>query len=123
MCCNGMRIILMFTFTLLSFVLNGFIPAIPVIYWYFISINIFTFFLFVIDKLYALKDRKRVPEFSLLFFSFAGGFIGSTLAIIITRHKIRKTKFMFIHSFITLMWIITIYFISINQESIQKVLG
>jgi uncharacterized membrane protein YsdA (DUF1294 family) len=57
-----------------------------------------------------------VPERSLLFFSFAGGFIGSTLAILITRHKIKKFKFLFFHSLAILLWIFAIYFISTHKE-------
>lgn len=121
MCCNGFRIILLFSFAALSFTFNSFMPTIPVILWYFVSINIFSFLLFIIDKIYAIKDRTRVPESNLHFFTFAGGFIGSFLAMLIARHKIRKKSFILIQSSIAVLWIIAIYYISINIESIQKV--
>lgn len=122
MCCNGLRIILMFSLAILSFTLNNFIPAIPVILWYLLSINIFTFLLLVIDKIYSLKDRKRVPEMSLYFFSIAGGVFGALLAMIVARHKIRKKIFLSIQIFISLLWVISIYFVLTNLDAIQKAL-
>jgi uncharacterized membrane protein YsdA (DUF1294 family) len=113
----------MFTFTALSFGLNAFMPTIPVIYWYFVSINIFTFFLFVIDKFNSIKDRKRVPEISLHFFSIAGGFIGAILAILLARHKINKKAFLFIQSLIIAIWLIVIYLVSTNLQTIQRALS
>lgn len=122
MCCNGIRIILMFTLAVLSFTLNNFIPSIPVILWYLMTINIFTFLLLVIDKIYSLKDRKRVPEMSLYFFSTAGGVFGALLAMIIAKHKIRKKLFLSIQIFISLLWVFSIYFVLTNLEAIQQVL-
>ncbi|MCK5294638.1 MAG: DUF1294 domain-containing protein [Arcobacteraceae bacterium] len=49
------------------------------------------------DKLQAIRSNKsisRVSEINLLFSSFIGGTIGSILAIIIFRHKIKKLSFM-----------------------------
>ncbi len=122
MCCNGFRIIPMFTLAAFSFILNSFIPTIPVILWYLTSINIFTFLLFIIDKYYSLKDRKRVPELSLYFFSFAGGIFGALIAMLITRHKIRKKLFFIIQSFILFIWIVSIYYVLTNLEAIQQTL-
>ena len=110
MCCNGFRIILMFTLTLTAFTLNNFMPNISVILWYILSINLFTFFLFSIDKLHAIKDRKRVEEITLHFFSFAGGFIGAFLAMLITRHKIRKYMFLLIQVCIVIFWAAFLFF-------------
>lgn len=122
MCCNGFRIILMFSLAILSFTLNNFIPAIPVILWYILTINIFSFLLLVIDKFYSLKERKRVPEMSLYFFSIAGGVFGALLAMITARHKIRKKLFLSIQIFIAVIWIISIYYVLSHLEAIQKVL-
>jgi len=122
MCCNGFRILLMFSLAALSFILNNFIPAIPVILWYLFSINIFTFFLFIIDKYYSLKERERVPEMSLHFFSFAGGVLGAFLAMLIARHKIKKRRFLSIQGFIALVWAVSIYYVLSNLEAIQTAL-
>ncbi len=113
----------MFGLATLSFVLNNFIPSIPVIVWYLVSINLVTFFLFIIDKYHSIKDRKRVPEISLHFFSFAGGFIGAFLAMILAKHKVRKKLFLSIQTAISILWIFSIYYILTHLEAIQKVLN
>jgi len=122
MCCNGFRILLMFSLAALSFILNSFMPAIPVILWYLLSINIFTFFLFIIDKYYSLKDRERVPEMSLYFFSIAGGVFGAFMAMFVARHKIKKRLFLSFQSFIMLIWIVSIYYVLSNLKTIQNAL-
>ncbi|WP_024954150.1 DUF1294 domain-containing protein [Sulfurospirillum arcachonense] len=122
MCCNGFRIILMFSLAALSFVFNSFIPSIPVIVWYLVSINIFTFLLFIIDKYHSIKERKRVRELSLHFFSIAGGFIGAFLAMILVKHKLRKKVFLLWQSIISIIWIICIIYVINNLEIIQNTL-
>ena len=122
MCCNGFRIILMFSLAVISFVLNDFYPTIPVILWYLISINLFTFLLFSIDKYYSVKKRKRVPEISLHFFSLAGGIFGALIAMVVVKHKIRKKIFLSIQIIIAIIWVISIYYILTNLETIQNAL-
>lgn len=122
MCCNGLRIILLFSLAAISFTLNNYMPHIPVILWYLVSINIFTFLLFIIDKFHSSKDRKRVPELNLHFFSLAGGFIGAFFAMILAKHKIRKKKFMLIQAIITLLWLFCLFYVINNLEAIQKTL-
>ncbi|MCF6173003.1 MAG: DUF1294 domain-containing protein [Campylobacteraceae bacterium] len=118
MCCNGFRILIMFLFTFSSFALNIFMPNIPVIVWYFGSINIFTLILFGIDKLNSTKERKRVPELSFHFFSLIGGIIGVLLGILIFRHKLRSKYFLLIQFIILLLWILAIFFIFKNIDAI-----
>jgi len=120
---NGFRIILMFSLVALSFLLNNFLPSIPVALWYLFSINLVTFFVFIIDKYHSIKKRKRVPQRTLHFFSFAGGFIGALLAMFIAKHKIRKKLFLSIQVGISLVWIFAIYYALTHLESIQKVLN
>ncbi len=122
-CCNGLRIVLMFTLVVISFALNGFMPNIPVLIWYLASVNVFTFLLFSIDKLNAIKNRKRVPEITLHFFSFAGGIIGAIISMFAFRHKIRKKLFLSIQSVILLLWIVSTYYVLTNLEAIQKALN
>jgi len=112
----------MFSFAALSFMLNNFIPSIPVILWYLVSINVFTFLLFVIDKYHSIKERKRVPEMSLHFFSIAGGVFGAFIAMIVAKHKIRKKLFLSIQGFIGIVWIISIFYVLTNLEIIQNAL-
>jgi len=61
---------------------------------YFIFINIVAFSIYGIDKYLALKDKRRVSEYSLLLLSFVGGSIGAFVSMILFRHKIKKVSFM-----------------------------
>ena len=118
MCCNSFRILIMFFFTVSSFILNNFIPAIPVVAWYFGSINIFSFILFGIDKLNSIKDRKRVPQLSFHFFSLIGGVVGILLGIIAFRHKLKNRYFLLIEFIILLLWLAIIFLIFKNIDAI-----
>ena len=115
---NSFRILIMLLFTFSSFALNVFIPTIPVIVWYFGSINIFSFILFGIDKLNSIKGRIRVPELSFHFFSLIGGVIGILLGIIVFRHKLRERYFLLIQFIILLIWLVTIFLIFKNIDTI-----
>ena len=55
--------------------------------------NIFVFLLYGYDKLAAVKKKRRVPEVCLLLSSVAAGGIGALSAMVIFRHKTRKTLF------------------------------
>ena len=118
MCCNSFRILIMFLFTFSSFVLNIFIPVIPVVAWYFGSINIFSFILFGIDKLNSIKGRIRVPELSFHFFSLIGGVIGLLLGIIAFRHKLKNRYFLLIQFIILLLWLVIVFLIFKNIDAI-----
>ena len=80
---------------------------------YLILINISSFILYGYDKLQALKNSRnitRISENKLLFFSLLGGFFGSTLAMFIFRHKIKKVSFIIKFAIVTIIQIVTIYF-------------
>lgn len=109
MCCNGLKILVLFSFVVTAFFANGFFPSLPVILWYLILLNIFTFFLFIIDKYYALHERQRVSEVTLYFLSIAGGIFGAFLGMLLVRHKIKKNGFLLIQILILIFWTITIY--------------
>jgi uncharacterized membrane protein YsdA (DUF1294 family) len=93
-------------------------PSIPVVVWFFGSINLFAFLLFGIDKLNAIKDRRRVPELTFHFFSLIGGVIGILLGVPLFRHKLRSKKFLFIEFAIFLLWCIALFFIFKNISAI-----
>lgn len=57
------------------------------------SLSIFTFVVFAIDKRAAIKDKWRVEEFSLYFFSVLGGWPGALLAQQLLHHKNKKRSF------------------------------
>ena len=52
-----------------------------------------TFFVYGIDKLCAIHEKRRVPEKWLLFLSFAGGMPGAAAAMTLFRHKTVKKPF------------------------------
>jgi len=56
-------------------------------------INIFTFGLYVFDKRLAEKNKHRISENTLIFFTLICGGIGALLGMIIARHKTKKIKF------------------------------
>ena len=63
---------------------------------YLIAINTVAFFLYAYDKLQAVKNTKyisRVPENTLLISTLLAGTIGSLFAMLLFRHKIKKTTF------------------------------
>lgn len=62
---------------------------------YFIFINIFSFFLYGIDKALAILKKHRLQEKMLLLLAILGGFLGSILGMLLFRHKIRKNRFWF----------------------------
>ena len=79
---------------------------------YLIIINLITFIVFGLDKIYAIKKRWRYKEISLLGLCLVGGTIGGFLAMYLFRHKTKKKIFVIgvpliiiIHSFIILWFI------------------
>ena len=56
-------------------------------------INAITLFFFMFDKIFAMKDKWRVKEKTLILLGLFGGSLGALLAMILFRHKIRKPKF------------------------------
>ncbi len=114
MCSNGFRILIMFLFTAVSFVLNNFFSSIPVVVWYLVSINIFTFLLMFADKMY--REGKRVPQISLIYFSIIGGVFGTVLGYAIFKYQNQNRYFAYIQLFILILWIVTIVLILKNLE-------
>lgn len=68
---------------------------IPLFLLCFLAMNIFTFSLYGIDKRRAIKDKWRITERDLIFFTVFGGGIGAFLAMWLFRHKRNKGKFKF----------------------------
>ena len=60
---------------------------------YFLIINIITFFLFGYDKRKSVKRAYRISEKALLVFSIGGGCFGGLLAMKLFRHKTQKKTF------------------------------
>jgi hypothetical protein len=62
------------------------------VYWL-ILVNLAAFIMYGLDKAYAKKGARRIPEKSLLFWAWIGGSIGSFLGMKIFHHKTKKPKF------------------------------
>lgn len=75
------------------------------LYYYLIIINIITFFIYGIDKYLAIKNFRRVSEFTLFFLSFIGGPLGAILGMFIFRHKTKKIKFYIINILCIILYI------------------
>jgi predicted MPP superfamily phosphohydrolase len=60
---------------------------------FFVLANLFTFFLFFLDKRKATKGKWRISENVLIFFTLACGGFGAFVGMWLARHKTRKTKF------------------------------
>lgn len=66
----------------------------------FLFFNLISFFTFGLDKFFALTNRQRIREKTLLILVIAGGSVGAVFAQKIFRHKIRKFRYV--------LWIILI---------------
>lgn len=64
-----------------------------IITFYLLIINIFTFFLYGVDKWKAQRARWRIPESVLLGVAAIGGSIGAWLGMQVWRHKTQHAKF------------------------------
>ena len=62
------------------------------VYWL-IIVNLIAFILYGVDKSYAKKNHRRIPEKTLLFWAWIGGSIGAFLGMRIFHHKTLKPKF------------------------------
>jgi len=79
---------------------------------YLLIINILSFILYGIDKIKAIKNKKyiqRISEKTLLISSFLAGSIGSILAMILFRHKIKKLSFIIKYILIVCIQVLIMY--------------
>ncbi len=77
---------------------------------YLIVINIVSFFMYALDKRYAIKSKSRIPEKNLLVLSVVGGALGGVLAMNIVHHKTKKIKFLVINYTSLLIYILVILY-------------
>ena len=76
---------------------------------YIVLINIISLIMYGLDKLFAIKDLKRIKESYLLFCGFIGGVIGSIMGMILFNHKTRKGKFWGLNILFIMVWCYIIY--------------
>ena len=66
-------------------------------------LSLITFILYAVDKAKAENGEWRIPEATLLGFSFFGGAIGGYLAMYTVRHKTKKWYFHLVN-WLGLIW-------------------
>ena len=64
-----------------------------ILVYYLILVNLAAFILYGMDKSYAKKGARRIPERTLLFWAWIGGSIGAFLGMRLFHHKTLKPKF------------------------------
>lgn len=74
--------------------------------WYLLGINIFSFIIYGVDKLLAVKKLFRISEYSLFILAIFGGGIGSLLGMKVFHHKTKKLVFWIINIVFSIIWII-----------------
>jgi uncharacterized membrane protein YsdA (DUF1294 family) len=72
-------------------------------------VSLVSFILYAYDKLQALKKSQRVSEMKLLGSSLLGGSVGSILAMLIFRHKIKKASFIIKFSLVVIIQAVGFY--------------
>ncbi len=55
--------------------------------------NLIVTAIYGLDKFFAMKEKERISEFSLLFFAFCFAGLGALLGMVLCQHKTRKWKF------------------------------
>lgn len=120
MCCFGIRIFCLIFCTITSFILHRFYPTIPVVVYYLILINIFSFIVF------SLFVRSLLPSFvkngAVYYFAVIGGFLGAILALIIAK-RLKIDKFSMALYMITLIWACIIFIVLINFDNVKNFFG
>lgn len=74
--------------------------------YYILFINILAFIIMGIDKLLAIKHKRRISEFCLLSFSFFGGSLGEIFGMLIFHHKTKHFKFIALNPIFFIIWMI-----------------
>jgi len=123
MCCLGVRLLVLFGLTGVSFLLNWAVPTVPVLGWYALQATVFAFMLMGVDAYAARHERKRTPETLLYYVAGIGGFLGTWLGVIVLKHKRAKKVFVGILTGISFLWIVVIWWVATHKEAIFSFLG
>ena len=80
--------------------------------YYFVCVNVLTFFVYGIDKWQARQGKWRISEATLLLLAVIGGSIGAWLGMRVWRHKTKHKKFKYGIPAILMIHIIIIGYLS-----------
>ncbi|RRJ94157.1 DUF1294 domain-containing protein [Flavobacterium macacae] len=64
------------------------------LFYFFIALNCISFIITGYDKRLAIKNKRRISEKTLLSFVAIGGTVGSSLAMLLFRHKTSKRSYL-----------------------------
>ena len=87
---------------------------------YLLLVSLFSFILYGNDKIKAITNRSRISEKTLLFSSFLGGTIGSLIAMLLFRHKIKKFSFIIRYILVVVLQAIFLYLYLSQKHTILK---
>jgi len=79
--------------------------------YFLIGINILSFFTYGVDKLLAIRNKRRIRELYLHVLSLFGGCLGSICGMMLFRHKTMKIRFYLWNILMILLWGYIIYVI------------
>lgn len=79
--------------------------TIPFLVLLFLSLNLATFILMLLDKFFASLHTRRIPERVLYVATFFGGSVGMLVGMYLFHHKSRKTSFQFVVAILVLIQI------------------
>ncbi|MCG2610383.1 DUF1294 domain-containing protein [Flavobacterium sp. SM15] len=77
---------------------------------YLLVINCIAFLANGTDKLLATRQKRRIPERSLLGLALLGGSVGAGLAMLLFRHKTAKKSYLLLFFGIVVIQLIGLYF-------------
>lgn len=81
------------------------------LFWYFLVLNLITFFIYGLDKAKSAMGAWRVSERRLLSLAILGGSLGAILGMKIFRHKTRKNSFLLAFILILVIQTGLVYFL------------
>jgi len=85
--------------------------------WYIAGINLFSFFLYGLDKFRASGGHWRISEKTLFFIALVGGSLGALVGMILFRHKTRKMSFQAVFAIILALQILLLYWLFGRSEA------
>ncbi|UFH36245.1 DUF1294 domain-containing protein [Flavobacterium acetivorans] len=80
-----------------------------ILFYVFLGLNLFTFLIIGYDKYLAKRNKRRIPEKTLLSLVFFGGTVGSGLGMLIFRHKTAKRSYLLKFFGIVIFQIVILY--------------
>jgi len=76
----------------------------------FLLINSIAFIIIGYDKRLAVKSKRRISEKTLLFWVLVGGTIGSSIAMLLFRHKTSKRSYLLKFFLIVVLQVLFLFF-------------